>query len=182
MLCILDHEFAQLKIFKSVTQILNSRQGLPEIAEMVLQDKLRVDNMRLVYFLAGRADAHLSSSAFTRSLEAILANFRWKNPRLMCLLCSVLITPNDTDDIKSGIADINRRLARIAEKDPHWLYCNINAAVSQKGVPNRKFFDKEGNLLRGGCISVAQAVTTTARIAKMQQEFDLLPPWHPNSN
>lgn len=179
VLCFLDYILNNLIIYKSISKHLKLNQGFGEIAEMLFQGVVHLKEFRVVFILAGRADLGQSPSVVAKSAETVLANMRWKNPRIMCLINALLHAPNDTDEQKLDIIEINRKLNKIADKDEHWLFYNPNPVLALGGIPDKRYFDRLGFLNRSGCMQLARAVTTQYRDAKMQQNFDALPAWKP---
>lgn len=180
VLCILDFLLSNLTMHYSVSKVLHPGQGLEEIVELFKAGLLSLNNIRLVYILAGRADSHLSPGEFVRRLEVLLNYLHSVSPRVMVLLAGLIIEPTDSGDIAVNITEVNQRISRIADKNPHWLYCNPNTVLALGGVPQKRFFNKDGFVLKSGCMNIAKFVVAASRGARMQKNFDVLPPWSPS--
>lgn len=176
VLCVLDFVLGNLKIHYSRTKVLHPRQGLSDVMEVMREEGLLAESVRLIYFLAGRADLHLSASAFGRSLEKLLDDISSLNPRVMLVMGGLVMSPNDTDDCKSNLVEINSKIAKIAEKDPHWAYFNPNFVLSLGGQVQKRFFDRDGKLNNQGCIVVAKGLVSVSKLGRMHQNFGVLPP------
>lgn len=161
----------------SITRVLHPRQGLEELKDMIRGTELNLENTRLVYFLAGRAEVHLSPAEFAKSLEQVLRELQRRSPRIMILLGAIPMFPTDSPQVRANILELNLRMARLADRDPHWLFCNINNVLTMGGQPQKKFFDSEGKVSKAGCRLVAQNVVAASRSARMQRNFDVLDPW-----
>lgn len=176
VLCLFDHAIGNMVIHYSRTRILHPRQGLEDILEVLREEKLLDEDIKLIYLLAGRADSHLNPLAVGRSLEKLLDGISKINPRVMCVLGGVLMLPSDGEETRHNMAEINLRFAKTAVKDQHWLFFNPNLSVSLAGNPQRRFFDREGKLNKTGCRFVAQALVAASKAARMLQNFASLPP------
>lgn len=165
-----------LKIHYSRTRVLHSRQGLDDIFEVVREENLLSPNIRVLYFMAGRADVHLSPSIFGRSLEQALRAIWNLNPRLMVVISGVIIAPNDADELKVAIMEINQKIGKIADRDPHLLFFNPNIGLSLGGGPQRRFFDKDSKVNNQGCSIVARGIVAASKNGRMHQNYSALAP------
>lgn len=177
VLCILDHVLCNLTIHYSQTMVLRHDQGLRELTKLVRQDRFDLSRIRLVYLLAGRADAHLPPATFGRVLEDLLQAFQRKAPRIMILVCAVLMVVSDSDKDRLAIREINLKMAKIADKDPHWQFCNPNSVLALAGNPQKRFFSDTGLIQNNGCMTLAKVIVAASKNARMQKNFDLLRPW-----
>lgn len=177
VLCLLDFAFGNMTIHYSRTRILHARQGFEDVLEVVREDKLLDSGIKLVYLLAGRADAHLSPSVVQMSLEKLLDGLVKINPKVMLVLGGILKVPSDTLETQKNVGDINVRLAHLASKDPHYLYFDPNLSVCLAGMPQKRFFDKMQRVNRAGCRFIAQALVGASKGAQMLQNYNSLPPF-----
>lgn len=177
VLCILDHTFCNLMMHYSETIILHPGQSWSEILDLVNKGDINLNGIRLVYLLAGRADCHHAPSRVLKRVEELLRGLQSKSSRVMCLLGSVVLLPSDKLELQMNIKEINLHLAKLAEKDPHWLFCNFNSSLALGGIPQKRFFDKQGVVSTAGCRIVAKSVVAASKGARMQRNFDLLAPW-----
>lgn len=176
ILCLLDHVYGNMIIHYARSRVLHPRQGLEDIFEVIKEENLIDSNIKLVYLLAGRADLHLSASAFLRGLEKLLYDIARMNPRLMVVIAGIVLAPDDPPQARTNLADINLKMARLADRDHHWLYFNPNNCLMLGGEPQRKLFDNKGQLVKAGCRVVAQALVGASKSARMLQNFGVLPP------
>lgn len=176
ILCLMDYVYGNMMIHYSKSRVLHCGQGLDDILEVVKEYALLDLTIKLIYLLAGRADALLEPSAFVRGLEKLLWEFARLNPRLMFVIGGVVVTLEDNPQARDNIAEINLRVARLAEKDHHWLYFNPNSCLMLGGEPQRKMCDGRGQLVKSGCRVVAQALVAASKSARMLQNFGVLPP------
>lgn len=144
--------------------------------EVIREEKLLDDGIKLVYLLAGRPDVSASPAAFGKGIEKLLEGMARISPRVMIVLGAVLMDPYDSSEIKANITDINIRLAKLAEKDHHWLYFNANVSISIAGNPQKRFFDKQGRVNKAGCRFIAQGLVASSKAGRMLQNFSVLPP------
>lgn len=176
VLCIFDHILGNMIIHYSKTRILHPRQGIEDILEVIREENLLNDGIKLVYLLAGRPDMSVSAVEFGHRVEKLLDGMAKIAPRIMVVIGAVLIEPSDSWETKVNIAEINSKLARIAECDHHWLYFNTNVSISVGGDPQRKFFEKSGKINKTGCRFIAQGLVSSSKAARMLQNFASLPP------
>lgn len=98
MLCLFDHVLGNMVIHYSRTRIIHPRQGLEDILEILREENLLDGDIKLIYFLAGRADAIQNPLAVGRSLEKLLDGVSKISPRVMCVLGGILILPSDNEE------------------------------------------------------------------------------------
>lgn len=142
MLCLFDHIIGNMVIHYSRMRFLHPRQGLEDILEVLREEKLLDEDIKLIYLLAGRADVHLDPLAVGCSLEKLLDGIAKMNPRVMCVIGGIMMLPTDNEKARVNLLQINQRLEKTAAKDQHWLYFNPNLTVSLAGDPQKRFFDK----------------------------------------
>lgn len=176
VLCLLDFLLGNLKIHYSKTRVLHPRQGIDDVLEVVREENLLFPNIRVVYFLVGRADVHLSSSCFGKALDQLLCALWSLNPRLMLILGGIVMTTNDTEEQKVAIGEKNQRLARMADKDPHLLFFNPNIGLSLAGAPQKRFFDKDSKINNQGCAIIARGLVAAAKNGRLHQNYSALAP------
>lgn len=176
VLCVLDHILGNLTIHYSRTRVLHPRQGIEDVLEVIKEEKLLNDGIKLVYLLAGRPDASVSPMTFSHNMEKLLDGMSKLVPRLMVVIGGVLMDPLDGRDIKTNITEINSKLAVLADSDHHWLYFNSNASISIGGESQKRFFDKMGKVNKAGCRFIAQGLVASSKAARMLQNFTYLPP------
>lgn len=176
VLCLLDFVLGNMTIHYSRTRVLHPRQGLEDVMEVVREENLLSQNIKLVYCLVGRADVLLAPAAFARLFDKLLLALARINPRIMCVIGGIVACPGDSNEIRNNVVEINQSLARLAERDHHWLFFNPNICLSFGGEPQRKFFDGKAQLVRSGCRAVAQALVAASKSARMLQNFGVLPP------
>lgn len=156
--------------------MLHPGQGIDDILEVVDEESLLSDNIKLLYLLAGRSDSHLSPGVFGHNLEVLLEGLMKRKPRLMCVLGGLVISPFDGDNRIQSITEINGKIARVAEKDHHWLFFDPNSGVAPGCLPTKRFFDKDGLVNRAGCRIVAKGLVAASKGARMLQNYAVLPP------
>lgn len=176
VLCILDDILGNLIIHYSKTRVLHPRQGIDDILEVVREENLLDNGIKLVYLLAGRPDKSLPPVNFGHNVEKLLDGMAKIIPRIMVVLGAVIINPGDDWETKCNIVDLNSKLARIAEGDHHWLFFNANTSISVAGDPQKRFFDKLGRVNKAGCRFIAQGLVGSSKAARMLQNFSSLPP------
>lgn len=178
VLCLLDFVLGNMIIHYSKTRVLHPGQGLDDIAEILNEEGLFGQGIKLVYCLVGRASSHLGPSAFICLFEKLLISLARINPRIMCVIGGVILCPGDGPQDRENIIEINLKLARLAEQDHHWLFFNPNITLSFGGVPQKKFFDAKGQVVKPGCRVLAQALVSASKSARMLQNYAVLPPIH----
>lgn len=176
VLCLFDHALGNMIIHYARVRILHPRQGFDDVLEVVREEKLLSDVVKLVYLLVGRADLHLSPGTTVCSVEKVLEGFSRIQAKVLTVVGAVMMLPSDSRSVRNNLVELNQRLARLAEKDHHWLFFDPNVSVSLAGEPQRKFFDREGKLNKSGCRTVAQSLVATAKAARMLQKYSSLPP------
>lgn len=176
VLCILDHILGNLIIHYSRTRVLHPRQGVEDVLEVIREENLLADGIKLVYLLAGRPDISLSPGTFGRNVEKLLDGMARIVPRIMIVIGAVLVDPSDGSQMLDNIREMNARLSRIAEGDHHWLYFNTNLSISVAGQPQKRFFDKLGKVNKNGCRFIAQGLVASSKAVRMLQNFTSLPP------
>lgn len=176
VLCLLDHVLGNMVIHYSRTRRIHPRQGFDDILEIVHEESLLDDHIKLIYLLVGRADAGSSPGSVVLSVEKLLEGFSRAQPRVLTVIGAVLVAPSDSINIRTNIGDINAQLARLADKDHHWLFFDPNVSISVAGEVQKRFFDKEGRVNKAGCRFVAQGLVATSKAAHMLQKYHILPP------
>lgn len=175
VLCLFDHVLGNMIIHYSRIRVLHPRQGFDDIMEVTKEEQLLEDQTKLIYMLIGRADLHLSPGSIIHSVEKVLEGFSRINSRVLTVIGAMLILPSDSQLIRVKLNEVNKALARLAEKDHHWLFFDPNLAVSLVGEPQKRYFDREGKLNKPGCRIVAQSLVATAKAARMLQKYNALP-------
>lgn len=143
---------------------------------MIREESLLSGGIKLVYLLAGRPDISMSPVVFGRNIEKLLDGMARIAPRIMIVLGAVLMDPADSAQVRSNILEINAKLAKLAERDHHWLYFNANISISIAGIPQKRFFDKLGRVNKAGCRFIAQGLVASSKAGRMLQNFAVLPP------
>lgn len=174
----LDYVLGNLIIHYSKTRILHPRQGFGDLFEVITEEHLLTNSTKLVYLLVGRAEVQSPPGSVIEALETLLENVSKEQPRVMTVLGAVLISPWDSITTRANIVEINQRMAKLAERDHHWLYFNSNHSVSLAGEPQKRFFDRDGKLNKPGCRFLAQGLVATSKAARMLQNYNDLPPKH----
>lgn len=175
VLCLLDHVLGNMVIHYSRTRRIHPRQGFEDILEIVREEKLLDEGIKLIYLLVGRADVYQSSGSVIISVEKLLEGFSRIQPRVLTVVGAVLSVPSDTHDVRANIREINLSLASLAEKDHHWLYFNTNLSVSVAGEVQKRFFDREMKVNKAGCRFIAQGLVASSKAARMLQNYHVLP-------
>lgn len=176
VLCMFDNILGNLIIHYSKIRVLHPQQGFEDILEVVREEKLLGEGIKLIYLLAGRADILHAPSGVTRNVEKLLHGLARIEPRIMVVIGAILIVPSDSKLIRESIHEINHSLARIAETDHHWVFFNPNISVSIAGEPQKRFFDREDKVNKAGCRFIAQGLVASSKAARMLQNFSYLPP------
>lgn len=176
VLCLLDHVLGNMVIHYSRTRIIHPRQGVDDVLEIIHEENLLDNNIKLIYLLVGRADVFSPPVSVVHAVEKLLEGFSKLQLRVLTLVGAILVTPTDTQNMRTNIGEINAQLARLADRDHHWLFFNPNVSVSIAGEVQRRFFDKEGRLNKAGCRFVAQGLVATSKAARMVQNYHILPP------
>lgn len=140
------------------------------------EEALLGPTIKLIYLVVGRADAHLSPVVFARNYENLLVGLARMEPRIMCVIGGLILCPEDSEQAKLNMSEINLALARLADKDPHWLYLNPNNSLGLGGQPQKRFFDKNSKVVKAGCRALAQALVAASKSARMIQNFAVLVP------
>lgn len=176
VLCLLDYVLGNMIIHYSRSRVLHARQGFDDVSEIISEEGLLDDAIKLIYLLVGRADSKLSPISVVRSVEKLLEFFSRKQPRVMTVIGGVIIDPTDSLEIRSNIQEINQRLASLAQNDHHWIFFDPNVSISIAGETQRRFFDKDRKINKPGCRFIAQGVVATSKAARMLQNYNVLPP------
>lgn len=175
ILCLLDYILGNLTIHYSRTRVIHARQGFDDILEVVREENLLANGIKLIYLLIGRADCFAHPGSVIRSAEKLLDGLTRINPRIMIVIGGIISDPADSTNVRTNAVDINQKLAKLAENDHHWVFFNPNISISVAGEPQKRFFDKEGKVNKAGCRFIAQALVATSRSARMLQNYDLIP-------
>lgn len=175
VLCLLDHILGNMVIHYSRTRVIHPRQGFDDVLEIIREEKLLDQGIKLIYLLVGRADVYQPPGLVIHSMEKLLGGFSRIQPRVLTVLGGILNTPADEFSISENIKEINRRLAELAGRDHHWLYFDPNVSVSVAGQVQKRFFDKEGRLNKPGCRFMAQGLVATSKAARLLQNYYNLP-------
>lgn len=175
ILCLLDYTLGNLMIHYSRTRVLHARQGFEDILEVVREEQLMANGIKLIYMLVGRADCSSPPGSVIRNVEKLLDGLTRINPRIMIVIGGVVMDPADSTNAKASVMEINQRLAKLAENDHHWIFFNPNISISVAGEPQKRFFDKERRVNKAGCRFIAQALVATSKSARMLQNYDLIP-------
>lgn len=155
---------------------VHPRQGFDDVLEILREEKLLDDGIKLIYLLIGRADLDQSPGSVIISVEKLLEGFSRSQPRVLTVLGAILMTPWDSTSTKEKIKEINQSLSVLAEKDHHWLYFNTNVSISVAGEVQKRFFDREGRVNKAGCRFIAQGLVASSKAARMLQNYHILPP------
>lgn len=176
VLCLLDFVLGNMIIHYSKMRVLHPRQGMEDILEVVREEKLLAGNIKLIYLLAGRADAHLGSGTVIQGMEKLLDGLIKINPKIMCVLGGIIMSPSDSPELMRNIGDINVRISKVASRDQHWQFFDPNLCIALAGVPQKRFYDKEEKINKAGCRFIAQALVAASKNARMLQNYGSLPP------
>lgn len=176
VLCLLDHMLGNMIIHYSRTRIIHSRQGFEDILEIVNEEKLLDNGIKMVYLLAGRADVSQPPGSVVRAVEKLLDGLAKIQPRILIVIGAILGGPADSMYIRNNLEEINVRLADLANRDHHWLFFNPNLSISVAGEVQKRFFDKEERVNKPGCRFIAQGLVSTSKAARLLQKYHVLPP------
>lgn len=176
ILCLLDYVFGNMVIHYSRSRVIHPRQSFEDMLELVREERLVSESIKMIYLLVGRADILSSSGSVIRSLEKLLEGFARIQPRIMVVVGAILVLPSDTMKERANIIEINQRIQGLTDGDHHWSFFNPNVCIAIAGEPQKRFFDRDRKLNKAGCRFVAQALVATSKSARMLQNFELLPP------
>lgn len=163
-------------IHYSRTRIVHPRQGFEDILEILREENLISQGIKVVYLLVGRADLLSPPLQVIKNMERLLGGMANLQPKIMVVVGALIVLPSDSLKERANILEINQKIAKMVERDHHWVFFNPNISVSIAGEPQKRFFDRENRINRAGCRFVAQALVATSKSARMLQNFDLLPP------
>lgn len=176
VLCLLDYVLGNMIIHYSNTRVLHPRQGFEDVLEVVREENWITDSTKMIYLLIGRADIQSAPGSILRAVEVLLNGLARIQPKIMVVLGAIIVCPSDTREMCENIFEVNRRLAKVADFDHHWLFFDSNASISLAGNPQKRFFDKDARINKAGCLFIAQGLVATSKAARMLQKFNELPP------
>lgn len=176
VLCILDFMLGNMIIHYSRTRVLHPRQGFDDLPEIIREENILDEFIKLVYLLMGRADILSLPGVTMASVKKSLDALSKQQPRVMVVLGAILVDPLDPINVRNQIQDFNQKLASLAQQDHHWLFFDPNISISVAGEPQKRFFDKDRKINKAGCRFIAQGLVATSKAARMLQNYSILPP------
>lgn len=86
VLCILDHMLGNMIIHYSRTRVLHPRQGFEDLPEIIREEQILDEFIKLIYLLMGRADVLSLPGSAISSVKKCLDALSRKQPRVMVVL------------------------------------------------------------------------------------------------
>ena len=160
-----------LQVYRAANFRLHAQEGFNEVAQLIAQHKVKIDNYKFLILLFGRADLWDNEREYRMAVANCLTKIRRKNEEVIVILNAPLPIPNDTRKNIKTFGLRNNYLALLTDESIKLEFLKPGRALICARGPSMAFYEDNGNLNAAGLQLVKNGIESTFRRGHLRRKF-----------